>query len=206
MFTVCSNNRSHIEYKQASSFLPFTYYHLSKEDYKGLSQLWLMGPEKEFTPTSNPHSLYRHMLQLGKGSFLGSCHTIAQGMTHGFTTSPHLLSSANSLTSLPPFLPALLWLLLPPSSPARTDGIIHHYSMAWMSPGPPIWPKLGQKQVHILLTFSVHHSKDLMWKTVSLGYLCLTVSSVCAFFNVEELGWTSPRTCMLQTHKDIALV
>lgn len=160
VFTVYWNTRSHTEYKQASSFLSFTYYHLSKEDYKGLSQLWFIFwvlRRSPPPPAIHAHCTYIHMLHLGKGSFSGSCLLIAQGMTHGFTTSPHLLSSANSLTS--PLSFQLSWgYFVTLSRPGRTDGIMHHHSTAWMSSGPPIWPQLGQKQVPFLL---IHHQTTM---------------------------------------------
>lgn len=62
----------------------------------------LLGPERGFTPSSNPHTLCRHTLLPGKGNHLWSCHVVTEGMTCWFTPSPDLRGSANSLAS--PFL------------------------------------------------------------------------------------------------------
>lgn len=165
---------------------------------------WGVHPHQQSTYTVHT---YIHMLHLGKGSFSGSCLLIAQGMTHGFTTSPHLLSSANSLTSPPSFLPALLRLLHDPFQTWQ-DWWDHASSQYCLNELRSTNLASVGSETSSFSTYpsSDHHAKDLMWKTVSLEYLCLTVLSVCVLFNVDELDWTSSRTCMLQTHKDKALI
>lgn len=167
MFTVYSNSRSHIEYKQASSFLPFTYYHLSKEDYKDLSQLWLiLWVLRRSSPPSATHAHCTDTCySLGRAASWG----VASWLLKEWHTDslPHstCLAQPTPWLVLPLSFQLSCGYFMPPSSLGRTDGITgitwYHYSMAWMRAGLPIWPKLSQKQVHFLLI----HSQSIMQKT-----------------------------------------
>lgn len=163
VFTVNSKTRSQIEEIQ-TGFIFSLLYPVPLEQ-GGLqrpesSLTHPLGPERGFTPSSNPRTLCRHMLLPGKGNHLGSCLVVARGMTHWFTASPDLPGSANSLARL---LPPLLRLLHTPFSEdfllpvlaglmggciftvALEPAQVHEFGLSW------VWLRTWQKQVSFLL-------------------------------------------------------